>query len=60
MVLQIAFHCAAHMKAYEEAKLRYTKTMQAENAVIDARPVGARQLLLSRPPRRCRPELLKI
>ena len=31
----------AHTKAYEEAEQRYTKTMQATNAVLDARPVGA-------------------
>ena len=31
----------AHTKVYEEAKQRYTKTMQAANAVVDARPVGA-------------------
>ena len=32
---------AAHTKAYEEAELRYRKTMKATNAVLDARPVGA-------------------
>ena len=31
----------AHTKAYEEAKQRYTKTMQTTNAVLDARPAEA-------------------
>ena len=31
----------AHTKVYEEAKQRYTKTMQTANAVLNARPVGA-------------------
>ena len=32
---------AAHMKAYDEAKQRYRKTMQATNTVLDARTVKA-------------------
>ena len=32
---------AAHTKAYEKAKQRYRKTMQATNTVLDARPVKA-------------------
>ena len=31
----------AHTKAYENAKQRYTKTMQTTNAVLDARPAEA-------------------
>ena len=49
----------AHTKVYEEAKQRYTKTMQIANAILDARPVGAASNVTVQATNR-RPESLKI